>query len=285
MPAAGMRKMVSAIQGNPSDYGLLGGCTEVVQVTDVHELNGTDTAPAGCGTAGQWQDCPSGTFVNPAEKPFERVTSCTFEPITITAGIECSTFGISYEEGQRIALDKLALTEQAGLEDFFMRHWLADNSHTVDLTPVAGALHIVNGIGVLEDWLASNYGGKGVLHAPAGTAALLSMHQVPYRTQENETPTTLMRNCIVLGAGYSANVGPAVLPATAPVPAPAGEAWLFITPPVRVRRDSPSLTTNTEQSQVAYITNDRRAMAETTFVPEVACCMAAAVRVTLSACC
>jgi hypothetical protein len=41
-----------------------------------------------------------------------------------------------------------------------------------------------------------------------------------------------------------------------------------------------------DQAQsVNTVNNDRRALAETTFVPEVACCMAAACRVSLSACC
>lgn len=285
MPAVGMRKSVPGIPGKANEYGLLGGCAEIITVEDVHELNGTDVAPSSCGTGGQWQDCPTGTFVNPSEKPFERVTPCSFEPITITNGIECSTFGITFEEASNLALEGLVRIEQAGLEDFFIRHWLADNSHTVDLTPGSGALHIVNGIGVLEDWLATNYGGEGVLHIPAGAASLIGMHHQTDPAQSADMPTSYMGNCFVFGAGYAANVGPAVLPATAPVPAPAGEAWIFITPPVRVRRDQPSLTTTTEQQQVAYASNDRRALAETTFVPEVACCMAAAVRVTLSACC
>jgi hypothetical protein len=65
------------------------------------------------------------------------------------------------------------------------------------------------------------------------------------------------------------------------VVAPSGEAWLYITPPVRVRRDSPGLAVREERYAVNTSTNDRYALAETTFVPETACCTAAAVRVTL----
>jgi hypothetical protein len=36
---------------------------------------------------------------------------------------------------------------------------------------------------------------------------------------------------------------------------------------------------------VDTVVNDQRVLAESTFVTEVACCMAAAVRVTLAACC
>jgi hypothetical protein len=280
-----MRAFVPPIYGKPNDYGLLGGCTEIVTVTDPHELNGTDLLSVTCGAVHQWQDCPDpgSTFTNPPAKLFDRPKTCTFNPITLTAGVECSTFGLSFEEANQRALDQLALGEQTALEDFFMRHWLAVNA--VDITPASGALHIVNGIGALESKLAETYGGEGVLHIMAGASSLLSMHTIVDFARGTDSPTTLMGNCIVLGAGYVANVGPNPTPGGPPVPAPAGEAWLYITPPVRVRRDQPQLVTTNEQQQVAHRTNDRRALAETTMVPEVACCEAWAVRVTLSACC
>lgn len=282
MPAIGLRAAVPPIIGDPSPYGLLGGCTEVVTVTDVHELNGTDLM-ATCGPVGQWQDCaPQSTppFVNPVSKPFTRPENCSFEPITLTSGITCSTFGISFEEGQSRALEQLRLGEQRALEDFFLRRWLAPTvlADSTDLTPVAGALSVAAGVGVLENWLAVNYGGQGVIHAPAGAAALLSHSRVIDVPTDGTAPYTAMGNCVVLGAGYAANVGPDG------TVAPPGEAWLYITPPVRVRRDAPSLTITTEQQSVRTTTNDRFALAETTMVVEVACCVAAAVRISLAGC-
>lgn len=285
MPAVGMRKLVPPIMGRPNDYGLLGGCTEIITVSDPHELNGTDQLAVSCGTVGQWQDCidPSSTFVNPTAKTFDRPETCSFNPITLYAGVTCSTFGLSFEEGQQRALDQLSLGEQRALEDFFMRHWLARVA--VDLTPAAGAVHITSGIGALEGWLATNYGGEGVLHVPAGAAALLSSATIVDFARGAESPQTLYGNCIVLGAGYQANLGPTTPPGGEPTVAPAGEAWIYVTPPVRVRRDQPHLVTTTEQQQVRSTTNDRFALAETTMVPEVACCIAAAIRVNISVCC
>jgi hypothetical protein len=220
--------------------------------------------------------------VNPASKPFTRPENCSFEPITLTSGITCSTFGISFDEGQVRALEQLRLGEQRALEDFFLRRWLAPTvlAGGTDLTPVAGALSMPAGVGVLENWLAVNYGGQGVIHAPAGAAALLSHSRVINIGEcgDDCAPQTAMGNCVVLGAGYAANVGPDG------TVAPAGEAWLYITPPVRVRRDAPSLTTTTEAQSIRTTTNDRFALAETTMVVEVACCEAAAVRVTLAGC-
>lgn len=290
MPNPGMRSLVPPIKGEPSPHGLLGGCIPVVTATDLHHLNGTELLPASCATANAWVDCPTleaGEFPwnNPAAKVFDRPESCSFTPVTAYAGFECSVVGMSYAEAQASALDQLVRGEQFTLEEHFMTQWLANANHTTDLTPVAGAVHIVNGIGILEAWLATNYGGQGVIHAPIGTASLLAMHhQVREGVSDETCPETLAGNSVILGAGYTANVGP-IAPPGPPVAAPAGEAWLYITPPMRIRRDSRNLVMNQERQGVNTSVNDRRALAETTFVAEVACCIAAAVRVSLSACC
>ena len=286
MPAIGMRSLVPPITGQPSPHGLLGGCIDVVTATDMHHLNGVDLQSTSCATAHAWQDCPdpAGTWTNPASKVFDRVGTCTFEPVTAYAGAECSTVGLSFNELRERAMQQLIMGEQWVLEDWFMRRFLADATHTTDLTPAAGAVHIVNGIGILETWLATEYGGQGLIHAPIGTASLLSMHRTVDFVAEETCPTTLAGNGLILGAGYSANVGPATPPTVPPVAA-AGEAWLYITPPMRIRRDSRNLVQSQQWQTINTLVNDQRALAETTFVPEVACCMAGAVRVTLSACC
>lgn len=272
--------MVSPISGVPSPYGLLGGCTEVVSVTDPHELNGTDTLSRSCADSNLWQDCPAPEFPNPGAKTFDRPRSCTYEPVTVYAGVTCSAFGLSFQEGQEYALEQLRLGEQRALEAFYMERVLCGYAAGNDLTPAAGALSIAAGVGVLEGWLASNYGGMGVLHVPAGAAALLSSHRLASWPVDDESPYTLAGNCVVIGAGYAVNVGPAD-PGPGCVIAPSGEAWLYITPPVRVRRDAPSLVFTDEGHSLNTSTNDRYALAETTFVVETACCMAAAVRVVI----
>lgn len=289
MPNVGMRSLVPPIIGEPSPHGLLGGCVPVVTATDGHQMNGTDMVSTSCATANPWQDCPeteAGGFpwTNPAAKTFERVGTCTFEPVTAYAGAECSTIGLSFAELRERAMQQLILGEQWVLEDWFMRRFLANANHTTDLTPGAGAVHIVNGIGILESWLATNYGGQGLIHAPIGTASLLGMHYQIKGSGEEACLESWAGNGFILGAGYAANVGPAIPPAIPPV-APAGEAWLYITPPMRIRRDDRFPVPIPRELSVNTLVNDQRSLAETTFVPEVACCIAAAVRVTLAACC
>ena len=226
MPNPGMRSLVPPINGEPSPHGLLGGCIPVSVTGDLHELNGTELLPSLCSTANYWQDCPTAesgehTVTNPAAKVFNRPESSAFSPITVYAGYECSTVGMTFAEAQDAARRQLARGEQAALEQFFMRYWLANTNHTTDLTPGAGAVHIVNGIGLLETWLASNYGGQGVIHAPIGTASLLAMHRQTAFPTDETCPETLAGNSVILGAGYSLNVGPATPPAV-PAVAPIG---------------------------------------------------------------
>lgn len=280
--ANGYRARVAPITGVPSPNGLLGGCTEVIVVSDVHELNGTDVPEVGCTTVGTWENCPTVEFPNPAEKTFTRPGTGSFDPITLYDGVECSTFGLSFAEMQERALEGLKLGEQYSLEAWFQTRWLCPTAAANDLTPVAGALSIVQGIGVLETWLATNYGGTGVIHAPVGTGTLISKNHIA-ACPCGEPPRTLAGNCIVLGNGYSANIGPAD-PGPGCEVAPAGEAWIYITPPVRVRRSSPELVLTREALAVNTDINDRRSLAETTMVVEVACEIAAAVRVTLTDC-
>lgn len=281
MPNVGLRALVPPITGEPSPHGLLGGCVEVVTTTDLHEMNGTDMRPVSCVQANPWQDCPdpAGGWTNPAEKIFNRPELCTFEPVTAYVGVECSTVGTTFAEQQSDALEQLRLGEQYVLEEWFMRRSLAPMAVGNDLTPGTGALHLVSGVGVLETWLAQNYGGQGVIHVPIGVASLLAMHSQVDINSEESCPRSLAGNAFVLGAGYSVNVGPAG------EVAPAGEAWIYITPPVRIRRDARDRTQASDAQAVNTVINDRRVLVETTFVPEVSCCTAAAVRVTLSACC
>lgn len=284
MPNAGLRAEVPPISTEPSPNGLLGGCIEVITTTDLHELNGTEVPAYACAPANPWQDCPdpAGGWTNPTAKVVSRADWCSFEPVTAYVKAECSSVGFSYEESRASSMEQLRLGEQRVLEEWFMRRGLSWMAFGNDLTPGTGALHVVSGIGVLETWLAENYGGQGVIHAPVGVASLLGQnHQFD---PSEDCLTTWGGNLVVVGGGYSANVGPAQAPAAGAV-APAGEAWLYITPAMRIRRDVPQHAEQAEWQGFNTLINDRTSTAETTFVPEVACCTAAAVRVTLSACC
>lgn len=272
MPSVGLRRRVEAVRGTPLPHGLLGGCTEIVNVTDVHELLGTDYVPRSCAEAHDWEWCPEEPPDPPAEKLADRPGFCSAAPVTIYAQATCNPISWPYSEAVDHVRETLRMGEQRALEEWFMREVLCDIGE--DLTPVAGALSIAQGVGALEDWLGTQYGGQGVIHVPAGAAALLGCCNVVHL--EDGNPRTLLGNCVVMGSGYSLNSGPPDC-----LPADPGEAWLYATSPVRIRQEAPVIVPGTDAESVRITTNDRNVIAERGFVVEIACCRAAGVRVTL----
>lgn len=272
MPSAGLRRYVEAVPGEPLPHGILSGCTTVIDVTDPHELLGTEWRPLSCADAHDTTWCPDDDEPPVAGKIFARPGVCSGAPVTIYAGSECSTIGWSYPEALEHARETLRMGEQRALEEWFMREFLCTVGE--DLTPAAGALSIAQGVGVLESWLGTEYGGTGVIHVPAGAAALLGCCNIVH--MDGGSPRTLLGNCLILGAGYAANLGPPGC-----TPADPGEAWLYATSPIRVRREAPVPVPGTDSAAVDIRTNDRRVLAERGFVVEVACCRAAAVRIKL----
>ncbi|RWZ77857.1 cupin [Streptomyces albidoflavus] len=276
--AAGLRKSVEAINGTPLPHGILNTpCTDVRDVADEHELLGVEWLALGCCPVRSWTDpcgdespgeeSPGDESGAPGTKEFCRPETEHAEPITLYAGAECSTIGWSYAEAREHAEATLALGEQQGLEAAFWRQKLTRDA--VDLTPAEGPLSIAQGIAVLEGCLAESYGGVGVIHVPAGAAALLGCCDL---ARENATGglSTLAGNCVIIGAGYSAeNSGPGGTPADP------GTAWLYITGPLVVRR-GPSVTIPDRPGPSVNIrNNDRRVLVERTYVVGTTCTVCA----------
>lgn len=279
MPA-GMRKAVEPIHGTPLPHGILNACTTVQDVQDVHELMGVEWLALGCSPVRHWID-PCLTGESPGESPgepgrkeFDRPQLEAAEPIVLYAGAECSTMGWSYEEALEHARATMELGEQQGLEAAFLSSHLAMTA--VDLTPGEGPVSIAQGVAALEGCLAESYGGVGVLHVPAGAAALLGCCNVLREDPASGSLRTLAGNCAVIGAGYSAlNVGPGGLPADP------GTAWLYITGPVVVRR-GPEVVIPDRSASVNIRTNDRRVLVERQYVVGTTCSVCA-IQVTVCA--
>ncbi|WP_433341721.1 cupin [Streptomyces sp. CA-253872] len=271
MPAP-MRKYIPPIDGVPLPHGILNACTTVEDVGDVHELLGVEWRALGCCPVHEWKDpCLTPDDESPGEpveKAFCRPGIEHADPITLYAGTECSTFGLSYEEAVEHARATMDLGEQQGLEAAFWSNHLAENA--VDLTPEAGPLSLAQGVAVLEGCLAESYGGVGTLHVPAGAAALLGCCNILREDPTAESLRTLTGNCAIIGAGYSAmNTGPGGIPA-----AP-GTAWLYISGPVHILR-GPLLTIPDQPGASVNIrTNDRRALVERTYIARTTCTVCA----------
>jgi hypothetical protein len=271
-----MRKRVEPIPGVPLPHGILNGCTTVVDVEDVHELLGVEWMALGCCPVRQWEDpClaeggESPGEESPGERPEKVFCRPEFEhavPITLYAGAECSTLGWTYEEAVQHARATMDLGEQHGLEAAFWRTRLTTD--VVDLTPPEGPVSVAQGVAALEGCLAESYGGVGVLHVPAGAAALLGCCNLLREDPATGTLRTLAGNCAIIGAGYSAmNTGPGGIPAEP------GTAWLYITGPVHIRR-GPLDVLPDRSASVNIRTNDRRILLERTYVVGTTCTVCA----------
>ncbi|MEI5526818.1 cupin [Streptomyces brasiliscabiei] len=272
--AAAMRKRVEPIPGTPLPHGILNTCTTVVDVEDIHELMGVEWMALGCCPVRQWEDpClteESPGEESPGEAPQKEFCRPEFEhatPITLYAGSECSTLGWTHEEAVAHARATMDLGEQQGLEAAFWNSRLTTDVE--DLTPPDGPLTVAQGVALLEGCLAEAYGGVGVLHVPAGAAALLGCCNLLHEDPATGSLRTLAGNCAVIGAGYSAmNTGPGGIPAEP------GTTWLYITGPVHIRRGPLDVIPNRSAS-VNIRTNDRRILLERTYVVGTTCTVCA----------
>lgn len=287
MPSAAMRRRVEAIPGTPLPHGLLSGsCVTQIESTDPHDLLGVEWLSLGCCDAGAgtftWCDDEDSPDESPGDespgeespgetgvKTFCRPDLETADPVTVYSGAVCSAPGFTRDDAIEQARQSLILGREAALEDWFQSGVLCQGG--VDLTPTGGALSVAQGVGLLEGWLARTYGGVGVLHLPTTVGALLGCCQIAHR--EGARLRTLTGNCVILGAGYDrANVGPGC------TPAPDGEAWLWITGAMVIRREAVHVVPETDAEQVEIRMNDRRVLAEQTYVVQHTC-RAAGVRV------
>jgi hypothetical protein len=278
--AAAMRKRVEPIPGVPLPHGILNACTTVVDVEDAHELMGVEWMAFGCCPVRQWVDpCfneESPGEESPGEPTVKEFCRPEFEhatPISLYAGTECSTLGWTYEEAVAHARATMDLGEQHGLEAAFWSTRLTQDA--VDVTPPEGPVSVAQGVAALEGCLAESYGGVGVLHVPAGVAALLGCCNLLREDPASGSLRTLVGNCAVIGAGYSAmNTGPGGIPADP------GAAWLYITGPVHIRR-GPLDVLPDRSASVNIRTNDRRVLVERTYVVGTTCAVCA-IQVTVS---
>lgn len=166
-------------------------------------------------------------------------------------GVTCLRDNIEAVAAARLQLDEPAIVEHQiwtgslGLDPEF------DASTTPKLAG-SSAVSLPVGVGLLEAYLGDNYNGQGVIHssrlvAPAAGRDLLV-------SPSGGKLTTLLGTPWAFGQGYSVNTGPGGAAAAA------GQAWLYVTGQVVVRRGKPFYST-LEQS-LDRSTNEVQVIAE-----------------------
>ncbi|WP_282775896.1 hypothetical protein [Nocardia sp. CC201C] len=253
------------------------------QVTDAANLNrGIAWEPPPCGPAhldpATCADPPTNRVLDDGLGALDRA-----EPIHTYAGFVCRAVGLTEQEMLDRAATALASGEWTAVESAvwssthlrLMRDVAvpADddpaNTAVLSATPVS----LVHGIALAEAFLAANYGGVGVLHAPR----LVAAHAAAAQQISIETGrlVTALGNRWAFGAGYP-NTGPDGAAAAA------GTAWLVVTGAVFYRR-GPVVHRPARMTQAFDAnTNEIRSVAERVYVVSWDDCVRAAVPVTLT---
>lgn len=192
---------------------------------------GVEYEPDGCAEAASvWVDsCVPG---DRADKDVpEGIPVASGDPFTVIGGLVCRLVGHTEAELMARARRNLELGEQRAVETAFWGGALGNTPHLADTstTVVSGAagLSLVDGVGLLEEHLATNYAGVGVLHAARRVAAPAAQ-----KVQAVKESGRLVTNLGTRWAFYGGapNTGPDGTPAAA------GSAWIYATGEVVIRR-------------------------------------------------
>lgn len=194
-------------------------------------------------------------------------------PFTVNGHYSCSIASTSAEEMNRLAREHLTSKEEAGAERAL---WTGAVGNTPSLAnPDAvvlgggSAASLTEGIGLLEQFVAENYGSIGVIHVTRATALALVSKSLAI-VRDNRLFTAL-GTPIVAGSGY---------PGTGPDgAAPASGAWAYASPALLGYRSEIFSAT---ENGLAYDTlnNDATALAERTYLLGFDPCGVAAVQIT-----
>jgi hypothetical protein len=159
--------------------------------------------------------------------PSDGISVVTGVPFTVYHWLECNAVGSADRIIER-ARRGLELGEGRAIESV-LAHQLATDTDSVDLTPTPGtAVHPVDGLGILLSWAGQNYGQLPTIHAAHDLATVLGATGAVSR--QGRRLETLIGAPVAAGAGYAGMQGPDETDAGA------GEAWLYVTGTVALRR-------------------------------------------------
>jgi hypothetical protein len=181
----------------------------VATVADSHQLMGVQYEAEGFYPASpvalNADDC-----IASAEKTADGLQFVDGEdPFHVYSAVACGLFpaGTDYQakSNERLLRGEGYLVERHLWEDIF-------RERAVDLTPAAGAVSVVVGLGILEEYAGKNYSGVPIVHSGRRGAVAL---QAKNLIEDGETKTGSL---FVNGGGYFSTEGPDVV--TPPIASP-----------------------------------------------------------------
>lgn len=237
-----------------------------------------------CDRPGAWAEtCPPDV---PDDKPADYAPAWqTATPFHTIMGVDCTPVGYTLDDFRRRLLANMASGAQAVAERIY---WTGEQGNTprlagpvaanpadpqpgevVQLSAPGSPLTVVGGVAALESYLAENYNGVGVIHAPSSMAVYADSHGLIHGNPGGALRTVLGTRW-AFGRGYEVNTGPGG------AAAPAGTAWMYATGRVAIWA-GPVFIPNDEQLQASFdrASNETVMFAEQTFVIGHECVLAA----------
>lgn len=222
--------LVTGAARQPLPYGLFSTFTARPQGADRWEAGGVQWESLACDLAdgiGPWQVPPTSTTGLPKDLASGTSAIGSFGsalPFTVYGHFTCSPVGWTPERAQEMALQHLLTREEYRVEQAL---WTGDLGNTPKLqdagtttVTVAGA-GVAETVGLLENWLATNYGSVGVIHMTR-QAAVIGLAREVLVTSGGRL-TTQLGTPVAAGSGYP-GTGPAGQAAAA------STSWIFATP-------------------------------------------------------
>lgn len=166
-------------------------------------------------------------------------------PFAVYAGISCGSVGYTDEQANARALRVLELSGQHAAEQAL---WTGAGGNTPKLnaagttTVVGAATELTLALAALEEWLADNYHGRGVIHAKRGIGIRAGGKRLTFRDPlEPGRLRTAVGTVWAFGGGYDGTGPNAAAPA-------AGTQWIYATGQIGIDRSAPSTPANLGQA-------------------------------------
>lgn len=260
----------------PYRFGLFSVAAMPPEDADPHWACGVEYQPFSCDRSSLTGDDCTIPPPPPKEVP-EGVDTVSGTPFTVYDGFHCHVVGYTEAEIMERARRALELGERRAVERAYWtgetgnRPRLADPSavvlNPVDPPTAADALTPTAGLAALENWLADNYGGTGIVHAPRGMSAIFSRYHLA--DVVGAQVQTLVGTPVAFGGGYVVNTGPDG------APAPPGTAWMYATGQVVIRRSPVWVNPDSVAQALDRAHNMVHLLAERTYVITHECLLAA----------
>lgn len=176
-------------------------------------------------------------------------------PLTVYGHFACSPLGYTPATAQDRATAHLLQGEEKAVEAALWSGsvdnlpFFADSPTTLD----ADAVSVVEGIGLMEEYIADTFGFLGMIHLPRRVALYAIKHEVVVAS--GGRLFTVLGTPVVAGAGYPSPVEPGSMQYTG-----------FVTPPLMGYRSEVFASSNTPGDLLKRSTNDLYAVAERTYL-------------------